>query len=324
MFNSGAQGVYVYNSLADFYTDANAYLANPNRTTGVVTLRKFDHRYNNIPGQEKPLQPLDVFYTGAYVQDDWRVKDNFTLSAGLRFDVPIFGDNGFTNVNADAMTFRDENGNPTQYKTGELPPANILWSPRLGFNWDVNGNQTTQVRGGTGIFTGRPAYVWISNQVGNTGMLTGTDFGRQNVTNRFFHPESTALGARRHGRAGGQHEPGADHPGLQVPAGVAHQHRHRPEAAGRLDGHAGIHLQPRRQRALLREREPAGGADDLRRRRPAHALDVDNRINNISGQADQHGRRPEEPEHRPVLELGGHAREAFRGGPLGQDGLQLR
>ena len=43
----------------------------------------------------------------------------------------------------------------------------------MGFNWDVTGNRTTQVRGGTGVFTGPPPYVWISNQVGNTGVLTG-------------------------------------------------------------------------------------------------------------------------------------------------------
>ena len=49
----------------------------------------------------------------------------------------------------------------------------MLWSPRVGINWDVAGDQRTQVRGGTGVFTGRPLYVWISNQIGNTGVLTG-------------------------------------------------------------------------------------------------------------------------------------------------------
>ena len=48
----------------DFYTDANGYLANPNRTTSPVTPAPFQVRYNNIPGQEKPIQPLEVWYDG--------------------------------------------------------------------------------------------------------------------------------------------------------------------------------------------------------------------------------------------------------------------
>jgi hypothetical protein len=116
------------------------------------------------------------------------------MTYGLRFDVPFFGDTGYTNPVADAMTFRDEAGNPVQYQTGKLPDANILWSPRLGFNWDVNGNRNTQVRGGTGVFTGKPAYVWISNQIGTTGVLTGFDDFRSPGANaqmalRPFNPD---------------------------------------------------------------------------------------------------------------------------------------
>ena len=76
---------------------------------------------------------------------------------------------------------------PCSTRTAKLPDSNVLWSPRAGFNWDVNGNKTTQVRGGSGIFTGRPAYVWISNQVGNTGVLTGFE-QLDNTTARPFNP----------------------------------------------------------------------------------------------------------------------------------------
>ena len=71
VFFQGAQSVYVYNSLDDFYADANSYLANPNRTFSGVQYDRFQVGYSNIPGQEKPIQPLEVWYAGGYAQDDW-------------------------------------------------------------------------------------------------------------------------------------------------------------------------------------------------------------------------------------------------------------
>ncbi len=191
VFFPGSQSVYTYNSLADFYTDANDYLANPNRATSPVTLRRFQVRWNNIPGQEKPTQPLGVWYTGLYAQDEWQLTNRVKVSYGLRMDVPFFDETGFQNASADALTFRDEGGNPVQYQTAKLPDANILWSPRVGFNWDVTGTRSTQVRGGTGVFTGPPAYVWISNQIGNTGVLTGFE-QFDNVKTRPWNPNPDA------------------------------------------------------------------------------------------------------------------------------------
>jgi len=170
-FSCCPQSAYSYNSLADFYADANGYLANKNRTASPVTLAQFQVRYSNIPGNERAIQPLDVWYWAAYGQDEWRVRRNFTVTAGVRVDVAHFKDTAFPNPAADALTFRDETGRPVQFQTGQMPKATPLWSPRVGFNWDVLSNQKTQIRGGTGIFTGKPAYVWISNQLGNTGVL---------------------------------------------------------------------------------------------------------------------------------------------------------
>jgi hypothetical protein len=187
-FFPGSQSVYVYNSLADFYTDANDYLANPARTVSPVTLARFQVRYTNIPGQDKPMQPLEVLYSGIYAQDQWRATDNLKLNFGVRFDVPKFKNTAFTNVNADALSWRDEKGNTVQYSTGKLPDAKVTISPRLGINWDVRGDRSLQLRGGTGVFSGRPAYVWISNQIGNTGMLTGFD-EINNTTTRPFNPD---------------------------------------------------------------------------------------------------------------------------------------
>lgn len=191
VFFPGSQSAYVYNSLQDFFTDASGYLANPNRVTSPVSLRRFQVRWSNIPGLDKPLQPLKVNYWGFYGQDSWKVRDNFSLTYGLRADVPFFGATGFANSQVDGLTFKDETGAAVKYSTEKLPDANILWSPRVGFNWSPFSGGRVQVRGGTGIFTARPAYVWISNQVGNNGVLTG--FAQfDNTTVRPFNPNPNA------------------------------------------------------------------------------------------------------------------------------------
>ena len=186
-YNCCKQGAWTYNSLDEFYADARDALANPNRTVSPITARKYQVRYMNIPGLDKPSQPLTALYGGAYVQDLWRPRTNLTVTAGLRFDVPVFENTAYNNPNANSLTFRDENGDPVQYDSGQMPGANILWSPRLGFNYDIAGNMKTQIRGGTGVFTGQPLYVWISNQLGNTGVLQGNI----NVDNTNAYPFST-------------------------------------------------------------------------------------------------------------------------------------
>jgi hypothetical protein len=165
VFFPGSQSIYTYNTLQDFYDDANRVRP--------VTVRRFQVRWSNIPGMDKPVQPLEVNYLGGYAQDEWAVNDNLKLTYGLRLDVPFFAETGYENAVADSLTFRSFDGSPVQFESAKLPDPNVLWSPRVGFNWNADSQRNTQVRGGTGVFTGRPAYVWISNQVGNTGVLTG-------------------------------------------------------------------------------------------------------------------------------------------------------
>lgn len=185
VFFPGSQSVYVYNSLDDFKKDIN-------RTgTDSVTLNMFQYRYANIPGQTEPVQPLKVLYGGIYAQDDWTIMENLKLTAGIRVDLPIFSETGFKNDSANSYTFLDENGNNVKYATEKLPNSSPLFSPRIGFNWDVLNNKTTQVRGGTGIFTGIPAFVWISNQIGNNGIMTGFQ-SLTNTKNRPFNPDPDA------------------------------------------------------------------------------------------------------------------------------------
>lgn len=186
VFFPGSQSVYVYNSLANFYaaTDANP--------TNDPTLRRFQLRYSGLPGGAEPVQPTKVNYMGLYLQDEFQPIERLKITAGIRFDVPSFENTGRTNTSVEPLSFNDANGN-AGYKinTSKLPDANVLISPRFGFNYDVFGNRSTQVRGGTGLFTGRPAFVWISNQIGNNGVLTGFE-QLDNTLIRPFSPNPAA------------------------------------------------------------------------------------------------------------------------------------
>jgi hypothetical protein len=74
-----------------------------------------------------------------------------------------------TNGNG-SIRYANDSTRTLGWKTSEMPQSALLFSPRVGFNWDVNGDQSLQVRGGAGIFTGRVPFVWISNHYGNTGV----------------------------------------------------------------------------------------------------------------------------------------------------------
>jgi hypothetical protein len=113
------------------------------------------------PGANTRSKFKAATYSG-YVQDLWQVTRNLAVNLGLRLDVP-----SFTDKPAENAVFFTEYGR----HTSEVPSGQIQISPRLGFNWDVTGNQVNQLRGGVGVFTGPPAYVWLSNAFGNTGVF---------------------------------------------------------------------------------------------------------------------------------------------------------
>ena len=98
--NCCTQSAYGYNSLADFYADANGFLSNRNRTVSPVTLRAFQICYSNVPGDEARAAARRLVQRG-YAQDEWRVRRNLTMTAGLRFDVSQFKNAGFANADAD-------------------------------------------------------------------------------------------------------------------------------------------------------------------------------------------------------------------------------
>ncbi len=119
------------------------------------------------------MQVLEVSKFDLYAQDDVQMNSKFKFSYGVRAGLVSFVNTALENPVISASPFRDENDNIYKVNTGVMPSAKLLWEPRVGFNYDVKGDQTVQLRGGAGIFTGRPPYVYISNQIGNNGILTG-------------------------------------------------------------------------------------------------------------------------------------------------------
>ncbi|MDR3627468.1 MAG: carboxypeptidase regulatory-like domain-containing protein [Ignavibacteriaceae bacterium] len=155
-------GYYQYN--LTYMSQLNNVINNPNSFARTVSRT----------GDPEPSAEFSVDQLGLYAQDEYSVTPNLKVTLGIRVDDPIFPTKPMQN---DSVSFYYP-----QYNTTNIPSGNLLWSPRVGFNWDVDGEQITQVRGGVGIFTGRVPYVWMSNNFGNTGnMLAEIDGGKAGV-----------------------------------------------------------------------------------------------------------------------------------------------
>jgi hypothetical protein len=154
-------GAFTFRSFSDFYNSVN---------NGTALASRYQLRYSLLKDGSFPFAKINVSELGFFAQDKWKVKSNFTLTLGLRLDAPIFDNTFDRNTVVDTLRFRDGK----QYSTATAPGTNVLFSPRLGFNWDVFKNQKTQVRGGLGLFAGPPPFVWVSNQASNNGVQFGS------------------------------------------------------------------------------------------------------------------------------------------------------
>jgi Carboxypeptidase regulatory-like domain/TonB dependent receptor-like, beta-barrel len=119
---------------------------------------------------------MDVGQMAFYLQDEWNATDNLRLTLGIRFDKPLyFNSSQFAQEFIDTQCcyfpfieyFDPSTGEEVSFDSTQMPTNEILFSPRFGFNWDVKGDNSFQIRGGSGIFTGRLPFVWIGNQIGS-------------------------------------------------------------------------------------------------------------------------------------------------------------
>jgi len=158
-------GDYTYNSVDDFY---NGILDN------------YQRGYSLLPGtgvgdESSGASEFELYQPSVYFQDEVSISSNFKFTAGLRVDVPIF-DAGAENADFNERTIpileaagKDLQGARVGKKI--RPRAHI--SPRMGFNWDVNGKKSTQIRGGMGMFTSRIPLVWPGGTYNNNGITGG-------------------------------------------------------------------------------------------------------------------------------------------------------
>ena len=152
---------YAYNSVDDFINNAKP--------------AAFAYQLG-YPGNEDARTKLTFGLASVYVQDEWRVNPTLRLTAGLRLEVPIFytklqgpTSTSINGVQTPLSEIPFENGQTVNLS--QWPKSKPLFSPRVGFNWDITGDRSIQLRGGTGIFTGLLPFVWFTNQPGSAGFV---------------------------------------------------------------------------------------------------------------------------------------------------------
>lgn len=169
---------YRYNSVDDFITGADPI------GFGVT------YGFNGV---DAPGATGTFGFAAIYGQDEWQVRPGLKLTYGVRLELPLYLDDMQDNPAISALTFAD--GKKIDVST--WPDSKVLISPRLGFNWDVKGDRSLQVRGGSGLFTGLLPFVWFTNQPTNSGLIQipeiGWAPGNANLTGLAFNPDYKAF-----------------------------------------------------------------------------------------------------------------------------------
>lgn len=147
-------GYYRYNSYEDFVNKAAP--------------TAFALCYS-LTGEDEALASVHYNQLSMYAQDEYNVNNRLKLFYGIRMDIPFYVDKRYENPSITSYEF-----NGVKLSTAHWPKATPLFSPRFGFNYDLSGNQTLKLRGGTGLFTGRFPLIFLSKMQEGSGMLKTT------------------------------------------------------------------------------------------------------------------------------------------------------
>ncbi len=176
-FQRFATSYYTFNNWNDFVTGQKP--------------RDFAITYSLLPGYEQAFPTVKTSQFSVYGQDEINVNDKLKVTVGLRIDKPVFNETKEiqTHPLVAALTFYDGR----KIDTGVLPDSRLLYSPRVGFNYDLKGDRSIVIRGGTGVFTGKIPMVWIVSQSGDAGLIQFTQtYAGQVNTPGAFNPDPAA------------------------------------------------------------------------------------------------------------------------------------
>jgi len=151
-YMQGANGYYVFDSMDTFMNGGKP--------------SAFCITHSNSSDLSQFIAKMKYAQYSAYVQDEINFSRNFKMTAGVRFEIPVYP----SLKNNYNKAYADLNFGGTHYSTDQVPNARLTMSPRVGFNWDLTGERKYILRGGTGYFVGRLPFVWLVSVVGNSGV----------------------------------------------------------------------------------------------------------------------------------------------------------
>lgn len=157
-------GSYYFSTFDDFKSYYNGWKAGAPQGS-YINQYYLQYANKDITGDSRWIAEMSSAQFGLYAQDRWDVADNFQLTYGLRVDLPVY----FTTPMANTGFNEWATSKGYDIRTDRKLPSKLLWSPRVGFRWDVLKDNSLIVRGGAGIFSGRVPYVWLENNIANTG-----------------------------------------------------------------------------------------------------------------------------------------------------------